>query len=657
MDAAQLREWRARVENGELSQEALRTAGQELFGLLSCGALAEAWRQRGDARIVLDVRPRELRGLPWELLCDDDERELFCHERSSALRAQLPFTSTVGVLQVPVRLLIVVGTLEPGDRSWVEDEIDAIYAGLRTAHCSWEIDVAYRPRQQDLTAWYETVAPHVLHFVGHGTEVGEGEDRRSALQIMPADGRSWEVTGGWVRGALGHLPGPRLVVLNSCRTSAARPLRKLSEVTEGFLANGAAAVVSMRGDIATDAALEFSNVFYKQLAGGAPVDVATSRARRALRYHSGFEAGDWSRPTLTVQADPERVLQLERLVDLKDLPKGTENFEQVRWMVDRTQERRDLARLVDPKRDPKNDAARAAAPAVPGGLVFVRGGMQVGKSTIIRSYALTHRARGLPSVYVEFPQVGNLSWMGFVERVAGAAREWLGEKVTRTCRDFVAEMKALEDGTVPASGKPSLARPEHPGSPGMPQRYEPPQARIAAGFAMLAPDHATGPVGPSEAYFTARARRFIRFVRKLASGALLLLILDHVECLKGVRGLFERCVIAPAAERRLLPARLVVVDRSRELEDYAALRRADVPKLTVGPFEQAQMARLAREYCVRRWDRCGIPEGDRERWRSYVRYIQRQADLRMQEGNPGVDPQVFLLWEQSAKESSGWSPP
>ncbi|MGH8905906.1 MAG: hypothetical protein ACRD0K_05200 [Egibacteraceae bacterium] len=87
----------------------------------------------------------------------------------------------------------------------------------------------------------------------------------------------------------------------------------------------------------------------------------------------------------------------------------------------------------------------------------------------------------------------------------------------------------------------------------------------------------------------------------MAEGAPLLLVLDHVGCLEDVRHVFQRCVLAPAARGELSPARLVVVGRSGELEVVSPALAYGSP-LNIRPFEKRRMARLAREYCTRKWD-------------------------------------------------------
>ncbi|MGH8905904.1 MAG: hypothetical protein ACRD0K_05190 [Egibacteraceae bacterium] len=188
VSAAVLQRWLEDRQRCGGRPEDLLAAGQELFGLLSCAFDGASGDSR--PRIVLDIRPPSLRGLQWELLCDGARRWLFCAHAFPAVRAEVPFMVEVDVLRVPIRLLIVVCTLDDLTLQ-VEDEIDAIYAGLRMVPCAWDVDVLYRPRKEELTRQYGEVQPHVLHFIGHGVERG------GALEVVPerASPGRWTTSG------------------------------------------------------------------------------------------------------------------------------------------------------------------------------------------------------------------------------------------------------------------------------------------------------------------------------------------------------------------------------------------------------------------------------------------------------------------------------
>ncbi|MGH8905905.1 MAG: CHAT domain-containing protein [Egibacteraceae bacterium] len=222
---------------------------------------------------------------------------------------------------------------------------------------------------------------------------------------------------------------PRLVVLNACRMHDAGQQRAASGVMDGFLGHKTPAIVSMRGDIGTETARKFSGGFYRRLASGDPVDLAVGRARHAIHFSSGFPTGDWARPILTVQADPDSVLRLDPSCPRPDavLARAGVEFQDVRWLVDRSEERRAVARLIDPPSAPTGgdtggpDASTASRPSSPApaggpGLVLVGGGMQVGKSTpdqVLRAH--TPRARAPVRLGDAAPE-----WQPELDRLRGA---------------------------------------------------------------------------------------------------------------------------------------------------------------------------------------------------------------------------------------------
>jgi hypothetical protein len=164
---------RLSLADDSVEQAAIAAAGQALLNSVLSGNLAGAWAAGGEQarHLMLDVRPPELRNLPWELLRDQRQRWLFSDHERPAVRARLPFKVELTAMPVPVRLLVVLG--DPEDTGLgADDEIDGIYEGLRRVPGGWQVEVLHGPRMEDLRTSFAEMAPHVLHFIGHGTTQG-----------------------------------------------------------------------------------------------------------------------------------------------------------------------------------------------------------------------------------------------------------------------------------------------------------------------------------------------------------------------------------------------------------------------------------------------------------------------------------------------------
>ncbi len=338
--------------SGSVDSITLEATGRALHTMLCSPQLQPVWAEAAaePGRIVLDIGPPELRVLPWELLFDDSRQQwLFGDERRPWARTvALPFAEIATPMQLPVRMLVLIGAPGEEDRVklGVDDELAAIYAAVRDLGCLWQIEVLYGADMPRLRRRFADIAPHILHVIGHGMRDDRG---RPALEVAEAGQVPWPLTAEFVQNALAGAPAPRLVVLNACRTAeqGVTPQCLVEGVTSSFLnRDGAGAVVSMQGDVEAPAAVLMSGAFYAAIAQGCPVDVAMARAHNDLHWSQGLRTGDWALPTLTLRAHPDRVLESEVLANANETMRqhGGGVLEDLRWLVDRTCERQNLLR-------------------------------------------------------------------------------------------------------------------------------------------------------------------------------------------------------------------------------------------------------------------------------------------------------------------------
>ena len=150
---------------------------------------------------------------------------------------------------------------------------------------------------------------HVLHFMGHG-----GYDSRSgagAIFFEKSDGADDQVDGEELAAFLKRIPSLRLVVLNSCKTarhkgSLGSP-SNYGAAAKVLLRTGIPALVAHQCSISSAAAIQFSKIFYREIARGAGVDEAITEVRLRMWRKSA----EWGNSVLFLNGPTARVLALK----------------------------------------------------------------------------------------------------------------------------------------------------------------------------------------------------------------------------------------------------------------------------------------------------------------------------------------------------------
>jgi hypothetical protein len=571
------------------AHDLLGRVGAYLYGLLTAGPGVAEVRARWDALraaqpagepllTVFDVRPAELRRLPWELLNRDGER-LFADQANPCVRGRFPFTGVHAAEELaPLRLLVVVG--DPDDaRLAAREELAGIAGALAGSYGLIHAEDLRGPSREELLERVRQLRPHVFHFIGHG-RLSPGTDVPVLELINAATGTPWELEHDDVLNGFKQAV-PRLVVLNACRTSEVKDQAGAWGVAEAFSKLGAAAVVSMQGDIDAGAAVRFTGALYRALGRGAPVDQAVAAGRSAVWEDVGLKRRDWALPTLHLAVEPASVVPVrwlpsERLDALGQVPE----FRELRTFVDRGSERRTLWWNVD------RPTSAAGAPL---GLALVSGPPGVGKTSLTRSCLLTCSVRGRNVAHVDLGGERRKDWL----QVLYTIRDGSGLSKLQSALPAAAFARFNRDIAWLARGE------------------EPPESAEAEGVAPRPPFTAESEYAPG--YIDRIFTLFGEALQAAAGSEPLIIALDHLAGVLDdhVSRYLAPLLLRPALDGKLGAVRIIVVLHDNELGLLPEDVRDGAARVEVRGFPKLAFAELLREYCARK----GHPA---ERWAQWT---------------------------------------
>jgi CHAT domain len=307
----------------------LRDLGETLFRALFAGDIRRLMEARlarfptgaeanGGLRLRLFFEPAlgDIAALPWELLRHPERREFLGRSGWTPVSRFLPVEVAVGGLKV-VRPPFKVALVAPAPRGNAAldfaAERDYVRRGL-AQYTAVEVCDVQPPTLERLVEVLERDPEiHILHFMGHaGFEDTSG---RGALLFERPDGMRHAVTGELFAEQVQECRSLRLVVLNCCQGGQAprqRGKNPFTGVATALLWRGLPAVVAMQFSISDQAALTFAGKFYSALAAGAPVDVATALARKAI-YRRSPRSLEWITPVVFLQVPDGRLLVPEEV--------------------------------------------------------------------------------------------------------------------------------------------------------------------------------------------------------------------------------------------------------------------------------------------------------------------------------------------------------
>ncbi|MEH1909110.1 MAG: cell division protein HetF [Nostoc sp.] len=312
--------------------------GQQFYNALFQGTLRDSWiTAQGIAqnhqqvlRLRLGLKDTRLARLPWEVMHAGD-RPLatgpyvaFSRFQSGILGASpmrsrnMPTPREEGGVKV---LMVIASPSDQVRLDLLKQEAIKLQAELhrvpRLAEGSnrfpeIELTVLDQPGREELTQALEQGRYHVLHYSGHsnfgsnGGEIYLASRRTGLTEILTGD----DLAGLLVNNNI------QMAVFNSCLgayTAASDASSDTGErnLAESLVKRGIRSVLAMSERIPDEVALTLTQLFYRNLSQGYPVDLCVSRVRQGLISAYGSHQMYWALPILYLQPEFDGFLSQE----------------------------------------------------------------------------------------------------------------------------------------------------------------------------------------------------------------------------------------------------------------------------------------------------------------------------------------------------------
>ena len=300
----------------------LHKLGATLYSaLFHEGAIRESWlRAQGIAqnreeilRFRLGLKESRLQRLPWEVLHHDG------HPLTT--RSDLTFTRYAANFLVGqtldagnflgtdtlLRVLMVIASPSDQDHLKLLHEVKHVRELLQIengATLPIEITVLEQPDRSTLAQALEQGNYQVLHYAGHSDLSDSGGD---LSLVNRQTGLTERLSGDDLAGLLvnNHVV---LTVFNSCRSGHtagddAEMDWRQQNLVQALVNRGVPGVIAMAERIPDEVAIAFTQLFYKNLRKGYPIDLSLSRTRQGLISAFGSNQNYWALPILYLQPD------------------------------------------------------------------------------------------------------------------------------------------------------------------------------------------------------------------------------------------------------------------------------------------------------------------------------------------------------------------
>lgn len=301
--------------------------GRTLYNALFQGRLRDSWvaaqvlaqNRQKILRLRLGFKDSRLQRLPWELLYGDDR---FITTGTDVTFARYYMGPSLGEaldqpplpLGEPVRVLVIVSSPKDQERLDLLQEVRHLQQELLTAsprpadstsaEITLDLEILEQPDRAALVNALEQGQFQMLHYAGHGELSETGGD---LYLVSSKTGLGERLTGEDLAGLLvnNHI---RLAVFNSCRGAFTQGDDdevgwREQNLVQALVNRGVPGVIAMAERIPDNAALTFSQLLYRNLKRGYPIDLSLSRTRQGLITSYGSDHVQWTLPVLYMHPD------------------------------------------------------------------------------------------------------------------------------------------------------------------------------------------------------------------------------------------------------------------------------------------------------------------------------------------------------------------
>jgi hypothetical protein len=308
----------------------LAALGQQLYNELFQGTLRDSWiTAQGIAqnhqqvlRLRLGIKDNRLARLPWEVMHAGDRPIAtgpyiaFSRYQSGMVgTSRLPSTS----MPTPpdesgIKVLMVIAS--PSDQTRLDllkQEAMRLQSELQrqSSHGDGsyilpeiQLTLLEQPGREELTQALEQGRFNVLHYSGHSNL---GPNGGEIYLVSGRTGLTEKLTGDDLAGLLVN-NNIQMAVFNSClgaygATSDGNAETGERNLSESLVRRGIRSVLAMSERIPDEVALTLTQLFYRNLDRGYPVDLCVSRVRQGLISAYGSHQMYWALPILYLQSE------------------------------------------------------------------------------------------------------------------------------------------------------------------------------------------------------------------------------------------------------------------------------------------------------------------------------------------------------------------
>jgi CHAT domain-containing protein len=289
---------------------AIKEFGSSLFKSVFNGEVLDCFAslRHENIRLRLYFKKRELDLLriPWEFMFDG-RHFLSANPKVSMTRVLKGISrNTKKVVGNKLKMLAVISSpldLPESHRLHAGKERMIIHQAIAGAYVSdsIEIDFVEKATLRNIQEMLDIGEYHIFHFTGHG--IYSRKERTCFLLFEDEFGSAIRVDNERIADFLSRHESLCLVVLSGCQTALAMGHRVLGDLPAPLLMKEIPAVVAMQYTVTNYSAMDLARTFYSGIANGFPLDVALTKARRALLRNKREGLVDFGTPILYGEPD------------------------------------------------------------------------------------------------------------------------------------------------------------------------------------------------------------------------------------------------------------------------------------------------------------------------------------------------------------------